>query len=172
MSAKEMDALLRRIADGDNAAFEEFYVCTKNGVYAFLRAYFSNHADVEDCMQTVYLKVKRGISSYRFGTNPRAWLLQIAKNQALSDIEKRKREVPTEEIEIVAPMPQTENSVTEAMEKILSAEERQIVVLHVLWKYKHKEIAAQLGCPTGTVTSKYKRAVAKLQKYLKEEERL
>ena len=61
--------------------------------------------------------------------------------------------------------------VTEVMRRILSQEEQQIVTLHVLWNYKHREIAETLGCPVGTVTSKYKRAVAKLKKELKEEER-
>jgi hypothetical protein len=50
MSAKEMDALLRKIAEGDNVAFEQLYIHTKKGVYAFLRSYFNNHADTEDAM--------------------------------------------------------------------------------------------------------------------------
>lgn len=171
MSTKEMDALLCKIAEGDNVAFEEFYIRTKKGVYAFLRSYFNNHADAEDAMQTVYLKVKRGIASYRAGTNGRAWLLQIAKNHAISEIKKRKNEVSTEDVEIVVEPTPVEGTVTDAMERVLSQEERQIVTLHVLWKYKHREIGEMLGCPTGTVTSKYKRAIKKLQEYLKEVER-
>ena len=170
MSAKEMDALLGKIAAGDNVAFEEFYIRTKNGVYAFLRSYFTNRADVEDVMQTVYLKVKRGIGGYKRGTNARAWLLQITKNQALTELEKRKREIPMEDIEIVASETPTDGVVTEAMERVLTAEEKRVVTLHVLWGYKHREIAEMIGTPTGTVTSKYKRAIAKLQKYLKEVE--
>ena len=52
----------------------------------------------------------------------------------------------------------------------LSEEEQRIVTLHVQWGYKHRELAQILGCPTGTVTSKYKRAIEKLRKALKEEE--
>ncbi len=170
MSAKEMDALLRKIAEGDNVAFEQLYIRTKNGVYAFLRSYFNNHADTEDAMQTVYLKVKRGIASYQAGTNGRAWLLQIAKNHALSELKKRRNEVSTEDVEIVVEPAPVEGTVTDAMERVLSQEERQIVILHILWKYKHREIGEMLGCPTGTVTSKYKRAIKKLQEYLKEVE--
>ena len=55
------------------------------------------------------------------------------------------------------------------MERILSEDEQRIVTLHVVWDYKHREIAEILGCPTGTVTSKYKRAIEKLKKSLKEE---
>ncbi len=170
MSAKEMEALLQKIAGGDNTAFEEFYIRTRKGVYTFLRSYFSCHADAEDAMQSVYLKVKRGIATYRFGTNARAWLLQIAKNHALTELKKQKREVPTDEVERQAENSVSDGVVTDAMQRVLTAEERRIVALHVLWKYKHREIAVALGCPTGTVTSKYKRALKKLKEYLKETE--
>lgn len=46
-----------------------------------------------------------------------------------------------------------------------------MVVLHVLWGYKHREIAEWLGMPLGTVCSKYKYAIEKVKNYLKEEER-
>lgn len=167
----EMDRLLVRIAGGDNAAFEELYARTARGVYAFLYTYLHNSADTEDAMQTVYLKVKTGIHSYRKGTNARAWLLQIAKNHALNELKKRKREVPTEFIEITADERFGENTVTDAMRRTLTEEEQRIVTLHVLWDYKHREIAQMLNCPIGTVTSKYKRAIEKLRNTLKEDER-
>ena len=171
MSARELDVLLIRIANGDNAAFEEFYARTSRGVYAFVYTYFHNSADTEDVMQTVYLKLKKSVSSYKKGTNGRAWLLQIAKNQALDELRKRRREVSIEQIELVADDKFDEGTVTDAMRRVLSEEEQRIVTLHVLWEYKHREIAKMLGCPTGTVTSTYKRAIEKLKKYLKEDER-
>ena len=169
MGARDLNALLMRISQGDNAAFEELYVQTRRGVYSFLYSYFHNTADTEDAMQTTYLHVKRGISSYRSGTNARAWLLQIAKNVALNELKKKKREIPTEDVELGAGEYTGTNTVTDFMEKVLSEEEQRIVTLHVLWKYKHREIGELLGCPTGTVTSKYKRAIEKLKKSLKEE---
>ena len=60
--------------------------------------------------------------------------------------------------------PDNSLGIIDAMERILSEEERRVVILHVLWKYKHKEIAQMLGVPTGTVTSKYKRAIEKIRK--------
>jgi RNA polymerase sigma-70 factor (ECF subfamily) len=170
MNTKELDELLARTAKGDNAAFEELYICTKRGVFAFLYSYFHNYADTEDAMQTVYLKVKTHIESYRVGTNGRAWILQIAKNHALNEIKKRRQEAPLEEVQNRAIEPQASvGGVTEVMEKTLTEEEQRIVALHVLWNYKHREIAAMEGCPTGTITSKYKRAIEKMRKALKED---
>ena len=170
MSRRETDRLLILIREGDNAAFERLYEQTKRGVFAFLRTYLPNPADTEDAMQTVYLKIKTGIAGYQAGTNGSAWILQIAKNHALTTIRKTSREIPTEEIEVVSSPSHIVGVVNDTMEKVLSEEERRIIVLHVLWGYKHREIAVQLGCPTGTVTSKYKRAIEKMRQALKEEE--
>lgn len=168
MKSNKLDALLRRVAEGNNSAFEELYEKTKRGVYAFLRTYLHNDADTEDGMQLVYLHIKRSIHTYRAGSNASAWILQIAKNIAYTTLRKNQREIPTEEIEIVS-AGYDGDSVKDMMEKVLDEEEQRIVTLHVLWKYKHREIAEMLGVPTGTVTSKYKRALEKLRKSIKEE---
>ncbi len=163
MNAVELDGLLIKMQRGDNCAFEELYMATRRGVYAFLHTYFQNTADTEDAVQSVYLRIKINISSYRHGSNARAWMLQIAKNHALDVLKKARREIPSEEIEIVAEPIVGETTILELMKKLLSEEEQRIVTLHVLWKYRHREIAEMLDIPTGTVTSKYKRAIEKLR---------
>lgn len=169
MNNAETNRLLQRISAGDNNAFAELYERTSRGVYAFLFSYLKNKADTEDAMQTVYLKIKMNISQYKHGTNGRAWIFQIAKNHALNELKKNKR---TESIEgMDFPSGGFEHgTVMDAMSRALSEDEQQIIILHVLWGYKHREIADLLGCPTGTVTSKYKRAIAKMKNALKEDE--
>lgn len=46
----------------------------------------------------------------------------------------------------------------------LTEEEREIVIMHAVWGYKHKEIAKEKGLPLGTVTWKYNEAIKKLRK--------
>ena len=168
MNEKKLDFLLKEIAQDNRDAFETLYRETKKGVYAFLYPYFGNRYDTEDCMQTAFLKIKQSAHAYRAGTNPSAWMLQIAKNAALDEKRKRKRVIYTD-IPPSAPAETAEDSgVFEALQRALESEERQIVILHVLWGYKHREIANFLNLPVGTVTSKYKRAVGKIKKYMKE----
>ncbi len=167
MDKRQIDKLLIKVSQGDNAAFEELYLNTKRGVFAFLYSYFKNFADAEDAMQTVYLKIKLNIAQYTHGTNGRAWILQIAKNQALNEINKMRRVDYTDELCVPEAM-QTPFEITSVMGSVLTEEEQRIVTLHVLWGYRHREIAGQLKCPVGTVTSKYKRSIAKLKKALKE----
>lgn len=169
MDGRQIDRLLVKISCGDNVAFEELYICTKKGVFSFLYSYLRNYENTEDAMQTVYLKVKLGIGGYAHGTNGRAWILQIAKNQALNELKKNSRVEYGDDFAI-SDEPELAGGVTEIMTKVLSEEEQRIVTLHVLWGYKHREIAKELALPTGTVTSKYKRSIAKLKTALKEEE--
>ncbi len=166
MNGKETDKLLAKIAQGDNDAFKSLYLQTRKGVFAFLYSYLKNVPDTEDAMQTVYLKVKINISSYVVGTNGRAWLFQIAKNHALSEIKKNSRKFETKEgVEDTSFL---RGEITDAMQRALTEEEQRIIILHVLWGYKHREIGKILDCPTGTITSKYKRAIEKMRRALKE----
>ena len=52
----------------------------------------------------------------------------------------------------------------------LTQEERQIVVLHAVSGFRHREIAQILQLPLPTVLSKYHRALKKLKKYVTEGE--
>lgn len=175
MKKREIDAALKRIAGGDNDAFERLYMETRRGVYAFLYSYLSDRTDCEDAMQTVYLKIKTNISQYIAGSNGLAWILQIAKNTALNEIRSKNNRQKLKSgsdcaeagaFDRVA----TKDTLMAAMKRVLDEEEQQVVILHVIWEYKHKEIAAILDRPIGTVTSKYKRAVEKLKTALKEEQ--
>ena len=166
MNGIETDRLLRKIAKGDNLAFESLYLKTKRGVYAFLYSYLKNSHDTEDAMQTVYLKIKLNISSYKIGTNGRAWILQIAKNHALTLLKQNK--MHEEYVETRSNEYSFGGEIADIIERVLSEDEKKILILHVLWGYKHREIAHELSCPTGTVTSKYKRAIEKLRKELEE----
>ena len=94
-------------------------------------------------------------------------MLQIAKNYALTCLKRRK----TSEVydELTVPVTDTySGGVIETMSRVLTEDEQRIMALHIVWGYKHREIAVMLDCPTGTVTSKYKRALKKMQDALKE----
>lgn len=170
MDKRQIDKLLIRISCGDNDALDLLYQGTKRGVFSFLYSYLGRYEDAEDAMQTVYLKVKLNADKYRHGSDGRAWLLQIAKNTAINQFNKSKRLVYLDEIEVNVEQ-EPSCGINEIMKRILSKEEMYIVTLHVLWGYKHKETAKELNCPTGTVTSKYKRSIEKLKEALKEGEK-
>ena len=146
--------------EGDEDAFREFYLVTKKGIFAFLYGYYGHYQDTEDAMQDVYVQLRRNVLMYRPGTDARAWFMQMAKYKALNDLKRAKRTVLTsDEVLINVPVEDRERSgvATEALTRALNETEREIVIMHVMWGYKHREIAKHLDLPLGTVTSKYKR---------------
>lgn len=172
MDKKELDLCLQEVAKGDNAAFEKLYAETRKGIFAFLYGFCDNYHTAEDLTQTVYLKVKANVSKYKAGTDARAWLFQVAKYTALNDLKKGRREtVATEEqtARLEARSYEMKDSpVFDAINSVLDDKERQIVIMHVLWGFKHRETAEMLSMALGTVLWKYNAAIKKLQNKLKE----
>ena len=167
MNNRRINGLLIKVSEGDNDAFARLYDEARGGVYSFAYTYLHDSHDAEDVMQTVFLKVKCGIHTYRHNTNAIAWLLEITKHTALDMIRQKGRHTDIEQTE----MPSSDFSyttITDLVERVLSEEDARIVVLHVLWGYRHREIGELLSMPTGTVTSRYKRAIDKLKTKLKE----
>lgn len=168
MNLKRINSAIEKTAKGDGRAFEQLYIEMRGGVYSFVYTYFHDSFDAEDVMQTVFLKIKQNADKFTPGTNGLAWILQIAKNTSLKELAKRKTQ--TEYIEKVTAEigsrtdDYDEPSVMRLMNKVLTEEEQRIVTLHVIWGYKHREIAEILNCPVGTITSKYKRATEKIKK--------
>lgn len=172
MDKKELDLCLQEVTKGDNSAFEKLYKDTVKGIFAFVYGFCENYHTAEDLTQTVYLKVKANISKYNAGTDARAWLFQIAKYTALNEIKKIKREVVASEEQTgrfeAKSYEMQDSPVFDAINSVLDAKERQIVIMHVIWGFKHREIADMLSLALGTVLWKYNTAIKKLQNKLRE----
>ena len=172
LDKKELDLCLQEVAKGDNSAFEKLYKDTVKGIFAFIYGFCENYHTAEDLTQTVYLKVKANISKYNAGTDARAWLFQIAKYTALNEIKKIKREVVASDEQTgrfeAKSYEMQDSPVFDAINSVLDAKERQIVIMHVLWGFKHREIADMLSLALGTVLWKYNVAIKKLQTKLRE----
>ena len=179
-SATELDdALIAAVASGDREAFACLYRLTDKAVYGYLLSILKNHHEAEDCMQDTYLKIDAGAKDYQPQGKPMAWVLTIARNQALMRLRHR-RNAPTELTDDVADtqvfsLPdavcrQEDRMVLQTVLQVLDEQERQIVMLHVTAGLKHREIAGMLGIPLPTALSKYRRALAKLKRALEQAE--
>ncbi len=172
MEHNELDALLIATSKGDNLAFAQFYEKTIKGVYVFAYSYLKEKTQAEDISQETYLQVKLKAHTYRAGSNARAWLLQIVKNLCIDEIRKKSRieknVADEKEYQNASYSPFDEGSAVEYMLNVLTEEEKQIVIMHVFWGYKHKEIAKELSKPLGTVLWRYNGAIKKLKSYKEE----
>ena len=165
---RTLDASLARLAAGDTAALGGLYCATSTAVYGFALSILKSPQDAEDVLCECYLRVHGAALSYRACGKPLAWMLTITRNLCLARLQDRQRVVqPPEDWERYweaqeALGPEDRLVLAECM-RHLSDEERQIVVLHAVAGFKHREIASLLSLALPTVLSKYHRALKKLQ---------
>lgn len=128
-------------------------------------------AAAEDLVQETMLKALRAWSSFRPGSNARAWLVTILRNQFINGYRKRKRAPARVDVEAIPeiadpdrPDPEgdffaaiVDDEVIEAIEA-LSDDFREVVLLSDLEGLPYAEVAATLSIPIGTVKSRLFRA--------------
>ena len=176
MTKQELDQKMLRLQQGDESAFEEIYEDTKRGLFAFILSLCRNYHTAEDMMQTTYIRLRTTISSYKAGANAFAWLYTIAKNLTLNEMAREKRETTASFDDDSSKygsytMNDEGSPIFAIMNKVLGEEERQIVTLHVISGFKHREIAEMLSKPLGSILWAYNNALAKMKKAIEKENR-
>lgn len=173
MDKKALNDLMLRIKGGDEDAFAAYYEATRRGVYAFILGYAKSPETAEDLMQDTYVRVRQAVQGYTSG-NPVAWTLQIAKNLALNELYRKKRETSVDFSEFDVPdkvsvEERADTYVFDTLKRVLLPDEAQLVILHLINGLKHREIAEVTGKPLGTVLWAYNNSISKLKKALKED---
>jgi RNA polymerase sigma-70 factor (ECF subfamily) len=168
------ESLFDQIGNNDLEAFEALYHLTERTMYAYILSIVRNHEDALDILHDTYLKILSAAHLYKPMGKPLAWMFTIARNLHRNKMRLQQRTSDEAAIEldnslnfsyVSAP---EDRLVLQAALKILSEEERQIVLLYAVSGMKHKEIARSIGLPLSTALSKYHRALKKLKVYLKE----
>ena len=168
----DMDDLLFRIAAGEQAALAQLYEHTQASVFGFALSILKNTHDAEDVLHDCYVAVWQGAAGYRSRGKPLAWILTVTRNLCLQQLRTRSRvaDLAPEDWESYLADKEgvtlEDRSILRSCMEQLRDEERQIVTLHALSGFKHREIAAILQLPLPTVLSKYHRAVKRLKQHL------
>ncbi len=168
-----LEDCIEEIAQGDRSALEVLYNKTKTSVFAYSLSLLKNSADAEDVMQDCYITIYNSADGYKAHGKPMAWIMTITKNLCFMKMRQQKKTVQIEDFEPFLEAheglsPEQRVILSESLNS-LSQEEQQIVVLHTVAGFKHREIAVFLDMPIPTVLSKYHRAIKKLREKLTEE---
>ena len=87
VSSADLDALLRRVAQHDSAAFAELYDATRSRVYGMVCRVLRDPGYSEETTQDVYLQVWRTAESYDPASGSAlAWLLTLAHRRAVDRV--------------------------------------------------------------------------------------
>ncbi|CAN0654973.1 sigma-70 family RNA polymerase sigma factor [Nitratireductor aquimarinus] len=142
-----------------------------------LRAFavsLSKSADrADDLVQESLVKAWDKQNSYQPGTNLKAWLFTILRNEFYSQMRKRKREVEDADGAITGRLsvhPAQEGSVDlkdfrRALEQ-LPEDQREAIILIGASGFSYEEAAEICDCAVGTIKSRVSRARTRLQEIL------
>ena len=168
-----LDKYIKRFINGDASAFDEIYNRTRKSVYYVALSVLRDKALAEDVMQTTYMRVLKNLHSYTLGTNASAWIIKIAKNEAINIKKIRMREQSVDEYDNLTLFgvsePDTYGELTDLAKRLLSDDEFLILMLVTACGYKRKELAKMLDMPIPTVTWKYQNALLKMRNTLEKE---
>ncbi len=167
--ASFLETLLSNIKDEES--FHELYIHLKAPIYAYSLSLLKNKEDALDNVQDVFITLYREIDSYQPNQKPMNWIFTITRNAALTKLRKKRITVELEGNENSIPFSKKEDQlVFQFFMEQLKEEERNIILLHLLWGFKHREIATLLNSNLSTVLSKYHRAIKKLKEMEEEHE--
>lgn len=139
--------------------------CYRDDVYRLAVSYTRSLTEAEDVCQTVFLKLleQDGITPGK----EKAWLMQVTANECRDLLRSSwwKRTVPLEQAFLI---PKTEADETIYLLQKLPPKYRVVLYLHYYEQCTTSEIAQLLKIPTGTVSTRLKRARDRLKTMLKE----
>jgi RNA polymerase sigma-70 factor (ECF subfamily) len=158
-------------ADLQSDSFEELAMPLFDQLYNFAHWLTRNREEAEDLVQETYAKALKGFSSFKLGTNFRAWMYRILRNTFLTSRTGLKMTVivPLDEengpeLAVEGDTPETilfERSDREMLQSAidqLPVYYREILLLCEVEEMSYQEIAETLSIPVGTVMSRLSRA--------------
>ncbi|HZD23522.1 MAG TPA: RNA polymerase sigma factor [Acidimicrobiia bacterium] len=162
--------MLEQFRDGDPLAVKAVYDEYGGPVYALAFGVLRDRDLAADATQQTFLKAWKAAATYDPDREFRPWIYAIARRTAIDMYRKRRRIVPSEDVDNVIPAPGLETTweifeVRAALDKLPDAE-RIVVQLNHLEGLTHNEIANRLGIPVGTVKSRSHRAHRRLAELL------
>jgi RNA polymerase sigma-70 factor, ECF subfamily len=163
----------------DEALFREISLRSLNGLYGFAVSLSRDPSVAEDLVQETYVRALAARHKAVPNDNMKVWLFVILHNVWRNEVRRPRRERAMEdpsELDAVADTregPEQELERKRLRARLLEAIEalpgsfRQVVVLRCVEGFSYQEIAAIVGCPTGTVMSRLARGRSLLRRLLR-----
>jgi len=179
MSERNVDLeLVRRVQQGDKAAFDVLVRKYQHKVVKLVARYVSDQSEALDVTQESFLKAYRAIRKFRGDSAFYTWLYRISINTAKNYLVAQSRrpletDIDLQPEQVEGPGPQTlrENATPENLLlrdeieatvygaiEALPEDLRTAITLRELEGLSYEEIALAMGCPVGTVRSRIFRA--------------
>lgn len=159
--------------DPDAPSFKRELLATLPSLRAFAVSLSGKHDKADDLVQDTIMKAWAKQDSFELGTNIKAWLFTILRNEFYSQMRKRGREIQDSDgafTERMAVHPAQYGSMDlQDFRKALDAlpsDQREAVILIGASGFSYEEAAEICSCAIGTMKSRVSRARTRLQELL------
>jgi RNA polymerase sigma-70 factor (ECF subfamily) len=179
VSRTEIAAEPARVARDPDGQFKADLLDLIPFLRAFARSLCGNQETADDLAQETLVKAWQARSTFAPGTNLKAWLFTILRNQFYSDRRRAWRQAPWDQ-DAAERIPGSNNEQAWAAElsdtaralSCLSDEQREALILVGAGGFSYEDAAAICKCAVGTVKSRVARARKSLLAILDGEEPL
>ena len=154
--------LVGRAALGEGRAYGELVSRYARAAYGLARSVTRRHEDAEDAAQEAFVVALERIEECRNPEKFGGWLLTIVRNRARNLVRRetlREGDPLPFDLSSSVPGPDRVTEREELKSRLIEAlgelteVQREVVLLHDLEGWKHREIAQHLDMPPGTVRS-------------------
>jgi RNA polymerase sigma-70 factor, ECF subfamily len=175
----DLDALLRRVAQGDVEAFAAFYDDTRARVFGLVVRVLRDPGYSEETTQDVYLQVWRGASGYNSSAgSPLAWLMTLAHRRAVDRVRSEQAasqresrygaanvELPADRVAEAVISSDERRQVTECL-GALTDPQRECIQLAYYEGLTYLQVSERLSANLATIKSRMRDAIRGLRNCL------
>ena len=164
-------ALIRRVLDGDPAAFETIVRCYERLAFTVALRMLGDYEDARDATQNAFVKVYEKLDTYDPSHRFFSWMYRILVNECLNARRARRPMEPVDADRADRADPAEREDGVEAEERrrdvraailALPVPYREVIVLRHFAAMSYEEMSAALGVPAKTIKSRLHTARTRL----------
>ena len=169
----DLHAIITDVANGSMESFGELYNTLSDRVFNYARTITRSKEMAEDITHDVFLQVHKHAARLNKMSDPVSYIMVSARNHSYNMLKREKwvTDMQDDVIDNVC-------SISSAYSRILFKDafsglpinQREVVYLHLICGYKHKDVATIQNVPLVTVKWRYGQALTKLKEYFTQDD--
>jgi len=166
--------MIEAVLAGDREAFGELVRRYEGVVHAVAMGVLRDHHAAQDACQESFIAAYRSLAVLRQRDSFGAWIVKLARNEALTLVRRKWPEQPLGDLSDELPAHQGNGRMDERSRRLLEAvtrlpeDQQAVVMLKYFAGHSIEEISQMTGQPAGTVGSQLHRARERLRERLEE----
>ena len=167
-----IDQLKNKQYDRAVSAISELY---HEMLYWHIRKLVKGHQDANDVLQNTYIRIWKGLASFRAEAQISSWCYRIAFNESMAFLRSRKRILQLEQAEAGMAVAPDEGPDAEEIQRRLQfaleqlpERQRQVFELRYYEEMPYEEMAALLELSVGSLKASFHHARKKIESHLRE----